>query len=593
MGARQPIVAVLGHVDSGKTSLLDSIRGTGVQGREAGGITQHIGASFLPRETLKESCGRLYAKLEDSEFQVPGILVIDTPGHEVFRNLRSRGGSVADIAILVVDANKGFQMQTRESLDILKKRRVPFVVALNKVDSLGGWRESETPYITDSLKSQDTSVKALLDEKIYAVVGTLSVLGYESEAFWRVDDFKNKVAIVPVSARTGLGIPELLAVLVGLAQQYLRGRLDQSSKEARGIVLEVNDEVGLGETANVILVDGSLSMGQTIVVGTREKAIALKPRAILLPKPLDEMRDPRDKFRLVTSVSAAAGLKISSVGLGRVLPGSTMYVANSIDDVPHLSSAIESEMGAVFIDTESVGVHVKCDTIGSLEAVVSMLGESKTPISRADIGAVNRHDVVGARAMRERDRHLGVVLAFNVRILPDAREEADIHNVRIFSNRVIYDLLDSYTEWVGQDSARAEDEAFLEITPISKFTFLKGDAFRNSNPAVFGIHVDAGRLVQKVPFMDTAGRRMGSIHQIQRDKETVANVRAGESAACSVHGATIGRQLIEGSVYYTLPNSSEAKQILAKFMHRLSASEKEALDDIIRIQRARDPAYAY
>ena len=308
---RQPIVAVLGHVDSGKTSLLDSIRGTGVQGREAGGITQHIGASFLPQETIRERCGPLYDRLSSGRgsAQVPGVLVIDTPGHEVFTNLRARGGSAADIAVLVVDAARGVQPQTNESLGILKARKVPFVVALNKIDQISGWRDGGSagragdarPVAAAAAASQqDASVRADLDQKLYDVVGSLSVLGYKSESFDRVRDFAREVCIVPTSARTGAGIPELLAVLVGLTQQYLAGRLDQDDKaESRGIVLEVNDEVGIGPSANVILVDGSLSMGDTVVVARRDGAVAARPKAMLLPKPLDEMRDPRDRFRPV------------------------------------------------------------------------------------------------------------------------------------------------------------------------------------------------------------------------------------------------------------------------------------------------------
>ena len=275
MQIRQPIVAVLGHVDSGKTSLLDRIRGTGVQGREAGGITQHIGASFLPTETIKETCGPLYKKLEESEAKVPGILVIDTPGHEVFTNLRARGGSAADIAILVVDVNRGFQPQTNESLKILQSRKVPFVVALNKCDQISGWRKSETTFISKAIKEQDQSIQNDLDQKIYDVVGTLSILGYQSEAFYRVKDFKSEIAIVPISARSGVGIPELLAVLIGLTQQYLKKRLDQMEKEPRGIVLEVNDEVGLGHSANIILIDGTIKKGDSIVVAKRGIEAAL------------------------------------------------------------------------------------------------------------------------------------------------------------------------------------------------------------------------------------------------------------------------------------------------------------------------------
>ena len=183
--------------------------------------------------------------------------MIDTPGHEVFANLRMRGGSAADIAIVVVDVNKGLEAQTIESLDILKKRKVPFVIALNKIDQISGWKKNDSILVAEQLKIQDTSIVSFLDEKIYTVVGALSRLGYNSEAFWRVKDFTKELAIVPVSAVRGIGIPELLAVPVGLTQQYLSKRLERHGTETRGLVLEVNDEIGLGPSANIILLDGT------------------------------------------------------------------------------------------------------------------------------------------------------------------------------------------------------------------------------------------------------------------------------------------------------------------------------------------------
>ena len=240
---RQPVVVVLGHVDSGKTSLLDKIRGTAVQAREIGGITQHIGASFFPAETLKKICGPLLKSLGGGEIKVPGLLVIDTPGHEIFTNLRSRGGSAADISILVVDVQRGLEIQTYESLEILKARKVPFVVALNKIDTISGWKKGESQFITQSLKIQQKPVQDTLDEKIYSVVGALSRIGFSSEALYRVKDFTKEIAIVPVRARTGEGIPELISVLIGLTQVYLQKRLAVAENApARGLVLEVNQE---------------------------------------------------------------------------------------------------------------------------------------------------------------------------------------------------------------------------------------------------------------------------------------------------------------------------------------------------------------
>lgn len=586
-------MAVLGHVDSGKTSLLDKIRGTGVQGREAGGITQHIGASFLPGETIKKMCGQLYKNLAKSEQETPGLLVIDTPGHEIFTNLRTRGGSAADIAILVVDTNRGFQPQTNESLKILQARKVPFVIALNKVDMISGWKKIDTPYITQAIKQQDPFIQTTLDEQIYNVVGTLSVLGFQSEAFYRVKDFAKEVAIVPVSAKVGVGIPELLTVLVGLTQQYMQKRLAQEEKPSRGIILEVNDEVGLGTTANMILIDGQIKKGDGVIVAKRDSVIVTKPKVLLLPKPLDEMRDPRDKFKPVDEVVAAAGIKIASPDLEGVLPGSTVYVASDESKFDEFKKIIESEMKSMFIDTQTNGIILKCDTIGSLEALTEMLRRQQIPISKADIGHVNKRDVMEAKVIKENDRHLGVILAFNVKILPDAQEEADINHVKIFSDKVIYSLLDSYTIWVDEDTANEENAVFGEITPVCKFTFLKGYIFRNSNPAVFGIRIDVGKAVQKMLIMNKNGKKIGAIHQLQDGKKTIQSATQGQEVACSIQDVTIGRQIAEEDVFYSMPHSSEAKKLVEKFLHKLSAEEQAVLNEILTIQRKHDSAYGY
>ena len=593
MRIRQPIVSVLGHVDSGKTSLLDKVRGTGVQGREAGGITQHIGASFLPVETIQKICGPLYEKLSKVEHQIPGILVIDTPGHEIFTNLRTRGGSAADIAILVVDANRGFQPQTNESLKILESRKVPFVVALNKTDMVSGWKNTETQFISQSIKEQNVEVQNFLDEKIYNVVTALSVLGYQSEAFYRIDDYKKEIAIVPVSAKTGVGIPELFAVLVGLTQQYLKEKLNQEEKSNRGIILEVNDEVGLGPTANMILIDGQMRKEDSIIAAKRDSVIVTKPKALLLPKPLDEMRDPRDKFKPVEHIQAAAGVKIASPDLDGVLPGSTLYAVSDDAEIEHFKKIIEDEMQSVFISTETNGVILKCDAIGSLEAITEMLRRQQIPISKADIGSVTHRDVLEAMAIKENDRHLGVILAFNVKVLQDAETEADSNHIKVFTDKIIYSLIDTYTQWVDDDKADEENSVFKELTPISKFTFLKGFVFRNNNPAVFGIRVDVGQLRQKIPFMNKTGKKIGIIHQLQHDGKTVSVAKTGQEVACSVQNVTIGRQIVEEDVFYTLPSSSDAKQLVKRFMHKLSSEETDVLNEIIEIQRAIDPAYAY
>lgn len=594
MKLRQPILVVLGHVDSGKTSLLDTIRGTGVQSREAGGITQHIGASFFPIDTIKTLTGHLYEKLAKSESPIPGLLVIDTPGHEVFANLRSRGGSAADIAILVADVNKGFEPQTYESMEILKKRRVPFVVALNKIDMIPGWRHSNSQFVTEQVKAQDLSITSMLDEKIYNIVGSLSRLGYNSEGFWRVKDFTKEVAIVPVSAAKNIGVPELLAVVVGLSQQFMSKRLERKDGPGRGIVLEVKEEIGLGPSANLVLIEGVLKVGDMILVAKRDKAVTTKVKALLLPKPLDEMRDPRDKFKPVSEVMSAAGIKVTSPDLEGVLAGSPLYVLDDKDQEPSLRSIVEDEIrNAIVTDTNTNGIILRCDTIGSLEAIRDMLKKANVPIQKADIGHITRRDILAAAAVKEKNRYLGVVLGFNTKILEEAKREAQERTIPIFSENIIYNLVRSYTEWVEYQKEHEDSILFNEIPPICKFQFMKGFVFRRNYPAVFGAEIQIGKLRQKVNVLNEDGKKIGTIHQIQENGKPIEEAGKGEQVAVSIKEISVGRQVNEGDIFYTDLGSKEAKLLLDRFYYRLGQEEKDILNTIVSIKRRNDPSYAY
>lgn len=594
MNLRQPVLVVLGHVDSGKTSLLDTIRGTGVQGREAGGITQHIGASFFPIDTIRRLTGPLYEKLAKSESPIPGLLVIDTPGHEVFANLRSRGGSAADIAIVVADVNKGFEPQTYESMEILKKRKVPFVIALNKIDMISGWRQLNSPFVTEQVKAQDSSITELLDEKIYNVVGSLSRLGYNSEGFWRVKDFTKEIAIVPVSAAKNIGIPELLAVVVGLSQQFMSKRLQRREGPARGIVLEVNEEIGLGPSANLILIDGILRVGDTVLVAKRDKAVTTKIKALLLPKPLDEMRDPRDKFKPVSEVTSAAGIKVTSPDLDGVLAGSPLYVLENKDQETSLRPIVEDEVrNAIITDTNTNGIILRCDTIGSLEAIRDMLKKADVPMQKADIGHITRRDILAASAVKEKNRYLGVVLGFNVKILEEANREAQERGIQIFNENIIYNLVRSYTEWVRYQKEHEDSILFNEIPPVCRFQFMKGFIFRRNYPAVFGAEIQIGKLRQKVNVLNEDGKKIGTIHQIQENGKPIDEATKGEQVAVSIKDISVGRHINEGDIFYTDLRSKEAKLLLERFGYRLSQEEKDILDRLVAMKRKVDPSYAY
>ncbi len=585
---RQPIVVVLGHIDSGKTSLLDKIRGTAVQSREAGGITQHIGASFFPIETLEDLCGNLLEKV-GGKIDIPGILVIDTPGHAVFTNLRNRGGSASDISILVIDAMKGIEVQTRESLDILKKRKVPFLIALNKLDTVPGWRPSSS--LTSSLKQLDESTRNNLDGRIYDVVGELSRYGIQSEAFYRLQDPQKQVAIVPVSAKTGEGIPELISLLIGLTQSYLKQKLTASG-DTRGIVLEVTEEPGLGDTANIILTDGILNKNDEIAVAKKDGAVLTKIKAIFMPKPLDEMRDPRDKFSPVNQVVAATGAKISTSDLEGVLGGSPIIgiTDNNLDAV---KNEIESEIKSIFVETDNVGIIVKADTLGSLEAVVDTLKESNIAISTADTGMVSRKDVIKAQVITETDKYLGSILAFGVKVLDDAKEEANKNGIRIFSQPVLYDLVDEYQDWVTSDKENMQRTELDSIILPCKFQLIKGMVFRRNGPAVCGVEILGGSLKQKSIVINSEGKEVGVVKQIQDKGENIQNATKGSEVAISMNEPVIGRTIREGEILYSLPDNIGVRLLKERYSDSLSEVDLAILNEIIELRRKIVPLYGF
>src|SRR5579863_1797238 len=460
---RQPVVVVLGHTDAGKTSLLDRIRGTGVQAREAGGITQEIGASFFPMESLNTITGPVMGKT-GGQLKIPGLLVIDTPGHEVFSNLRLRGGSAADIAILLVDVQKGLENQTIESIEILKQRKVPFLVALNKIDMIRGWRKDSKGLLAAVLKQQPPEWNDELEERLYNVVGGLSRKGFDSDAFYRVKDFRQQVTIVPTSARTHVGIPELLAVLIGLSQQFLKGKLHMSgdTQHGRGIILEMQGETGIGETANVILTEGVLRVGDSIALVSKEGAFKSKVKALFMPKPLDEMRDPRDKFTPVESVYAAAGVKLVSTDLGGVVAGTSVASFKTESQFTALKEEMEKELSNVVVKTENMGVVVKAGSVGGLEALLRMLEERGVPVRSADIGEISKNDIVEAQVVGEHDPYLGAILAFDSKVLPEAKEYVGTNPV--FVSGIIYEVIDNYVNWASAKRETDEKAALSNLT---------------------------------------------------------------------------------------------------------------------------------
>jgi translation initiation factor 5B len=589
MPIRQPIVCVLGHVDTGKTLLLDKIRRTSVQAREAGGITQHIGASFFPVETLKQLIGPFLSMLKGA-IQIPGLLIVDTPGHEAFTNLRRRGGSVADIAILVVDVLKGFEAQTCECIEILKARKTPFIVAVNKIDRVPGWKPQQVTSFLKSYAVQDAFVKENLDNKLYEVMGAFSREGFRTNRFDQIKDFTSTIALVPTSAKTGEGMTELMMVLVGLAQQYLKKRLQTTEGPAKGSVLEVKEEPGLGLTLNCIIYDGTLEKDDLIVVGGKEKPIITHIRTILVPKPLDEIRDPRDRFTAVGCIFAAAGVKVVASDLEGALAGAPLYAVPSGEDPAKYVKLVIEELEQIRIGTDAKGIVLKTDTLGSLEAIAEILKQNNIPVRIADVGDVSKRDVVEASVVKAHEPLFGAVLAFNVKVLPDAEEEASNTDVQVFKDQIIYNLIDNYLEWFKSTREAKSELEFEKLVKPGKILIMPGFVFRRAKPAIFGVEILGGQLKPKYALMrEEDGADVGVVQQIQDKGKAVSEAKKGMQVAVSMDKPIIGRHIFEKDILYVKVTESDAKALMQSHANKLSDEEKEVLRDYVKIMQKKTP----
>ena len=583
MTIRQPIITVLGHVDHGKTSVLDFLRGSTLADREAGKITQHIGATEIPLDTIKEVCGDLL-NIFKLKFDIPGLLFVDTPGHEAFSNLRKRGGSIADLAVLVIDINQGIQPQTKEAIEILKNFKVPFIIAANKVDLIYGWK-SESNFFVENFETQTENSKKYFNDKFYTILGELAELGFDSNLYHKVEDHKKMVSIVPVSAKTGEGIAELLAILTGLSQKFLGGKLEiNSDARAKGTILEIKEEQGMGTTADIIIYDGNIKQDDTIIVGGIGETITTKIKALLKPKALSEIRDTKSSFEKLNQVFAATGVKILANDLNRALAGAPILSAKTDEEIKDAEKEILKEIKDVLIQTEDDGIMLKADTLGSIEAASKLFEQHEIPIKQARIGNISKRDIVEAESSAEKGSLYSAVLGFNVKMDDDVSSYAKEKKIDVILNNVIYKVVEDFEEKLEERKKRLELEELKDLSWPGKLKIMPQYIFRQANPAIFGAEVISGKISTGINLINLEGKKIGRIKSIEDKGEKLKELTKGRESAVSVSGMNIGRNAEGGDEFYTDISEHDFRKLKSK-KEFLSVDEISVLKEIAKIKR--------
>jgi translation initiation factor 5B len=576
MKIRQPIVTVCGHVDHGKTSILDCLRGTCVQEGEKGGITQKISFTLYPMNQLKMACPLI--DKSGIKLNIPGFLLIDTPGHAAFTNLRKRGGSLADLAILVIDINEGIKPQTAEVIQILKLNKTPFLIALNKIDNISGWRKNTDKPLKESIDSQAMNVRQTFDERYMTLIGSLNSYGFDSDLYYNITDFTKKIALVPCSARTNEGIPELVMMLCGISQKYLSDKL-KLGEEPKGVLLEIKKEKSTNYI-EAILYDGELKKSDEIAIANfniEKDPIITKIRI------LEEIEPLCAKFRPKDTVHASTGIRMQLVEKEEVLPGMPFEIYKN--NMKELKEKFTKEISEK-IQTKQNGIIAKADSLGSLEALLFLLEAQKIPVVKVGIGNINKSDVINAKANIDINELDAIIVGFNVSVEEDAKEliKDQGKKIKVITEEVVYKLIESLVDWRLEKQRAMEKKRLMELATICKLRILHQYVFRNTNPAIFGVKVEGGKLKQQIIFVDEKGEKVGKIKNIQSDKKSVQEAGEGMEVAVSMSGINFERVMKERNFIYSELGESQFRNF-KKNKDLLSGSEMKILQEIAEIKR--------
>lgn len=532
---RSPICCVLGHVDTGKTKILDNIRSSNVQDGEAGGITQQIGATFVPKEAIVKRIAPIN-KQGKIVLDVPGLLIIDTPGHESFSNLRLRGSSLCDIAILVIDLQHGLEPQTIESLKMIRKKKTPFVVALNKIDVCYGWEANKNAGFRQTFKKQKKSVQDHFNDLASRTILQLNEQGLNADLYYENKDLRSNISLVPTSARTGEGIPDLLGLLTQLTQRFMAKRITLK-ENVECTVLEVKKVTGLGTTIDVILSQGTLKQGQTIVLCGLNGAIVTTVRELLMPEPLKELRI-KSQYKSHKEITAAQGVKIFAKGLGEAVAGTQLYVCDAGDQesIDFAKRECEEELVETLkkFDTEEQGVTAQASTLGALEAILVFFKASDIPVASVDIGPVHKKNVV--KTSTQKDEQYRIILSFDVSVDPDAALWAKQNKITIFTADIIYHLFDKYIAF-RKDIAEKRKNAVRHLAWFPcRMSILPDAIFRKRDPIIMGVNILEGTLRKGIPIIVPGknGEEIGVIDSIELNEKQIEVGKSGTNVCVRI-----------------------------------------------------------
>lgn len=530
---KEPICCILGNVDAGKTSLIDKMKSTKVQKSEAGGITQKINTVILPFNANK--------------FNVPGVILIDTPGHESFYSLRELGATLCNVVILLVDIMEGVKEQTIKSIDLVKSKRIPYVVALNKVDRVVNWESDSSVSIVKNLKKQANNTVLHFEELVRNIITQFAENGLNVELFNRNTDSRKYGSLFPLSAKTGEGIHDLMGGLIKLIATHRKADII-IKPTFKGILTDINIQKGIGKCLNVLVYDGYLNKQDTLVVGGMNGAYF---------KTITKMAvsTQPSKFQLVNDVKASTLTYITTKGDYETdyIIGSPVYTipstltGKSKTDVEKVArKAIEVYLkkkdDEINKNKSRHGVLVYASTFGALMAITNHLDDIGVPYIDAKVKDVKSLDLQKVISMNnsEDSKIYNIIIAFDVHV--DLKAHDMLKNnldVSLIEDNIIYRVFEKLEETIETNKGNVSLKYKRMMSTPCILEILKGKEFiiARRDPIILGVKVMSGELVKNTILQVIRKKKiiiLGRVTGIQSNNKDVEKGEVNQEVAVRI-----------------------------------------------------------
>ena len=512
-------------------------------------------------------------------------MVIDTPGHESFTNLRARGSTLCDIAILVVDIMHGLEQQTRESLKLLRQRKCPFIVALNKVDRLFEWKSMPDADIQKALKKQEQHVQDEYHNRVNNLITAFAEEGFNAELYYKNKDPKHFISLVPTSAHSGEGICDLLIVKIQMVQRFIESKV-RYKEDLECTVLEVKPIIGIGTTIDVILVNGTLRTGDRAVLCGINGPLVTDIRGLLTPQPMKELR-VKSQYIHHNVVHAAIGVKVMANNLEEAVPGTPLFIANTDEALKIAKDSVMNDFKNILtkVSKTDIGVAVQSSTLGAMEALLCFLESSKIPVSTIGLGPLHKRHLHSIQNMREKNPKYAVVLAFDVAITPEAEEYAKANHIQIFKAQIIYHLFDEFIRYSKEYEERIKEKnRQIAIFPAEVKILGKINA---KNPLIIHINVERGQLHMGTTLINSQKKEIGIIQRMQWDKKDITIAKRTKEAIIqftSKENITYGRQIDEGDILSSLISRVSIDALKESFRDEMETDDWKLIKELANEQ---------